>query len=75
MPQASEIKLSFNITSQNSLWDSMKKNETKGLKFKFTLDGHTVTLTGCYLSGEMPSRSQGVYDETITAIAQDITVV
>lgn len=75
VPQASEIKLSFSITSQNSLWDSMKKNETKDLKFKFTLDGHTVTLTGCYLSGEMPSRSQGVYDETITAIAQDITVV
>ena len=41
----------------------------------FTIDGHTVTLTGCSLGLSNPDRSQGQYDETIAVTALDMSVV
>lgn len=72
--QASTISLDITITSTDDTWDKLRQARTKGMTFRTVIDGKTVTLTGCVLSSQGPSRSQGTYDETISVTARNITV-
>lgn len=74
VPQASEITLDITITSTGPEWDRRRLEFTDGLTFRTTIDGRTVTLKDCYLKPDMPDRSQGTYDETISVVATDMEV-
>lgn len=74
-PQTCDIKLMFTLLSKSSFWDTLKLIDTTELQFKKVIDGYTVLLTGCTLdAGDMPSRSQSTYDETVNVTASDISV-
>lgn len=69
------ITLDLTVTSRDNTWDDLRMALTKGMTFRTTIDGKTVTLTGCTLGLAGPDRSQGQYDETISVTALNLTVV
>jgi|GEM_PF-7046466 hypothetical protein len=74
-PKTCDLKLAFTFLSKSSVWDAFKLIDTTELQFKKVIDGYTVLLTGCTLDGgDMPSRSQSTYDETVNVTASDISV-
>lgn len=73
-PQECTIALEFTQLSRSSVWDSLKLTEVTDIQFKKVIDGTTVILTGGYITGDMPSRSQATYDETTKVTMKDMTV-
>lgn len=74
VPDKCEIVLELTIMSTSSFWDDLKLSRTSGFSVFLVIDGVTITLHDCYLPGDdLPSRSQGDYDETITIRASDIS--
>lgn len=73
-PQECTMTLEFSQLSRSSIWDALKLANTTGLQFKIVIDGATVLMTGGYITGDMPSRSQAVYDENTKITLQDISV-
>ncbi|MFA6803787.1 MAG: hypothetical protein WCR24_04760 [Candidatus Methanomethylophilaceae archaeon] len=75
IPQTFDGTVTFNRAQTDRTWDELKLAGTKDLQFRIVIDGATVLMTGCYLSGDdLPSRQQSTYDESITATIRDITV-
>ncbi|MDD4221999.1 MAG: hypothetical protein PHF83_02545 [Candidatus Methanomethylophilus sp.] len=75
IPQTCDLSLAFTQLSRSPTWDTLKLAGTEDLQFKKVVDGYTVLLTGCTLdAGDLPSRTQSTYDETVNVTASDITV-
>lgn len=73
-PQECTVELSFTQLSKSNVWDLLKLADTSGLQFIKVIDGATVLLTGGYITGDMPSRSQAAYDETTKIKMKDMAV-
>ena len=68
-----EITAEYTVVSDSLTWDRLKNAMTEDVTIEHTIGGHTLKLTGCWMPGDdLPSRSQSVYDETVTFKAKNI---
>ena len=73
-PQESEVTLSLTVPSTGSKW-AAERPASGTHTLALTIDGCTITLTGCVLGGSGPSRTwEGAYDETLEWTAQTIAL-
>lgn len=71
---ALDIRLEYTVVSTSLMWDRLKLAETDGFTIRHSIGGYTLTFEDCWLPGDdFPSRSQSVYDETITIQARDVS--
>lgn len=70
-----EIVLELTVASDGPSWDILRLTDADGpFSPTITIDGATVTLTGCSIDPAGPQRSSaGSYDETVRFTAQDIS--
>ena len=80
VPEKMDIELEYTLTSQNSVWDNLKLQDTSaststGFTVTHLIGGKTLTFTNCYvISEDHPSRSQETYVETLRIKAGALTV-
>ena len=70
----SDITLDLTISSVDSTFDILKQGNATNDTLVLTMDGYTVTCTGCYMKSDYPTRGQAPYDETISYIVKGVTI-
>jgi len=70
----SDITLDLTISSVDSTFDILKQGNATNDTLVLTMDGYTVTCTGCYLKSDYPTRSQAPYDETLSYIVKSVAI-
>lgn len=70
-----EVTLEITLPATSRAWDLLRYEATDGLSFSTEVGDALITLSGCIIGGNGPSRSEDPYDETVTIIASNITVV
>lgn len=68
-----EITLTLEVLSTSSFWDEKKQSELNDFTATVSIDNANVTLSHCYLLGDMPNRSNKTYNETITIKAKSLS--
>lgn len=71
---STDITLELTVTSTGNTWDLLKQTGTDDDTLTLSIDGFTLTASGCFLRTDYPNRSQSPYDETIAYIVKTLTL-
>lgn len=66
VPGTLGITLEFEVTSVDGFWDNKKLGGWKGLTIQHLIGGKTLKFLDCEMESGLPSRSQQVYNETLS---------
>ena len=76
VPGDTSVTLEITVTSAGPEWDLLRDEFPIDMVFEVPVGTKKVRLTGCRFDPQAPSRSaEGSYDETLSVIARNMTVV
>ena len=68
-----DVSLEYSVASTSMMWDRLKMAASKGFTVTQDIGGYQVVFSNCWLEGDLPSRSQTGYDESLEIHASDLT--